>query len=113
MVDIIFRSTGGIHLDTEMVERAVHGHFLGHRVRFIPPEDLLIMKSVVHSEESPRHWHDALGIIARCPLDWEYLQRRAQRAPRRVLSLLIYAHSLDLMVPNQVIRELFAKVYES
>jgi hypothetical protein len=35
------------------------------------------------------------------------------RAPRRVLSLLIYAHSLDLHVPGQTVRRLFEKVYGS
>jgi hypothetical protein len=70
------------------------------------------MKAVVHDEEGPRHWHDALGIIMGTNLDWDYLERRASRAPRRVLSLLLYAHSIDLSVPNGVIRRLFAKVYE-
>jgi hypothetical protein len=114
LVDIIFRSTGGFHLDQEMLDRAVRREFQGHLVRLIPPEDLLIMKAVVHDEAGPRHWHDALGIIAGCPsLDWDYLLRRAERAPRRVLSLLIYAHSLDMLVPNQVIRRLFEKIYAS
>jgi hypothetical protein len=111
MVDIIFRSTGGIHLDSDMVMRATEGEFLGHRVRFAAPEDLLVMKAVVHDENGPRHWHDALGLIAGTPLDWDYLLRRARRAPRRVLSLLVYAHSLDLHVPNKVIRELFEQLY--
>jgi predicted nucleotidyltransferase len=113
MVDIIFKSSGNIYLDEEMLERAVEGSFQGHRVRFIPAEDLLIMKAIVHDEGGPRHWHDALGLIARKELDWDYLRRRARRAPRRVLSLLLYAHSLDLTVPNHVVRELFHDVYES
>ncbi|HET6612865.1 MAG TPA: nucleotidyltransferase [Kofleriaceae bacterium] len=113
MVDVIFRSTGGFHLDQDMLDRSVRGQLMGHEVRFIPPEDLLIMKAVVHDEAGPRHWHDALGIIAGAELDWEYLQRRALKAPRRVLSLLVYAHSLDLTVPNRVIRGLFGQIYES
>ena len=113
MVDIIFRSTGGFYFDREMLERAVHHEFQGHPVRLVPPEDLLIMKAVVHDEPSPRHWHDALGVLAGSDLDWEYLERRAMRAPRRVLSLLIYAHSLDLHVPAQTVRRLFEKVYGS
>jgi predicted nucleotidyltransferase len=111
MVDIIFRSTGGFHLDREMFERAVHSEFQGHPVRLVPPEDLLIMKAVVHDEPSPRHWHDALGVLAGSELDWDYLERRALRAPHRVLSLLIYAHSLDLYVPATTVRRLFEKVY--
>lgn len=113
MVDVIFRSMGDIYLDEEMIERSVRGAFDGHTVRCISPEDLLIMKAVVHDEAGPRHWHDALAIIASGQIDWAYLQRRARRAPRRVLSLLIYAHSKDLSVPNDMIRELFREVYES
>lgn len=112
MVDLIFRSRGDIYLDEEILDRAVEGVFQGRRVRFIPPEDLLIMKAVVHDEAGPRHWHDALGLIASRDLDWAYLQRRARRAPRRVLSLLVYAHSLDLMVPNTIIRRLYHDLYE-
>ena len=112
LVDVIFFSSGGFFLDEEMLQRAETREFQGQRVRLVPPEDLLIMKAVVHDEEGPRHWHDALGIIMGTNLDWDYLERRASRAPRRVLSLLLYAHSIDLSVPNGVIRRLFAKVYE-
>ena len=112
MVDVIFKSTGGIHLDDEMVRRAVPCTFLGQRVRIIPPEDLLVVKAVVHDERGPRHWHDALGIIAGTELDWEYLLQRARRAPRRVLSLLVYAQSIDMPVPNRVIRALYDRLYD-
>lgn len=114
MVDIIFRSRGGFHLDTEMIDRSVRATFQGHTVRLLPPEDLLVIKAVVHDEAGPRHWHDALGIIAgNKDLDWDYLIRRARRAPRRVLSLLIYAHSLDMSVPNSAIDALYRSVYDS
>jgi hypothetical protein len=112
MVDVIFKSTGGIHLDDEMVRRAVTTSFLGQTVRIIPPEDLLVVKAVVHDERGPRHWHDALGIISGTELDWDYLLHRARRAPRRVLSLLVYAQSIDMPVPNRVVRMLFDCVYD-
>ena len=86
---------------------------MSHRVRLIAPEDLLVIKAAVHDERGPRHWHDALGVIGVNDLDWDYLLRRARQAPRRVLSLLVYAHSLDIAVPNQVVRELFRSIYES
>ena len=111
MVDVIFKSTGGIYLDKEMQERVLETRLDERSVKVVPPEDLLIMKAVVHDEGGPRHWHDALGLIAVGHLDWQYLQSRALRAPRRVLSLLVYAHSLDLYVPNEVIRHLFEHVY--
>lgn len=111
MVDLIFHCTGGFYLDAQMLERSVRSPFQGIEVPVLPPEDLLLVKAAVHDERGPRHWHDALGILARTPLDWEYLVGRALRAPRRLLSLLIYAHSIDLLVPTWVIRELFDKVY--
>ena len=113
LVDVIFRSTGGFYLDDEMSARSVEREFMGHRVRLIAPEDLLVIKAAVHDEQGPRHWHDALGVIGVNELDWDYLLRRARQAPRRVLSLLVYAHSLDRNVPNHVVRELYREIYES
>lgn len=113
LVDVIFRSTGGFYLDDEMTARSVERDFRGHRVRMIAPEDLLVIKAAVHDEQGPRHWHDALGVIGLNELDWDYLLRRARQAPRRVLSLLVYAHSLDMNVPNHVVRELYQEIYES
>lgn len=113
MVDLIFRPAGGMFLDTEMIRRSVAKAFCGHVVKFIPPEDLIVMKAVVHSEASPRHWHDALAILGETDLDWEYLLRRASRAPRRVMSLFVYAQSLDLLVPNRVVRSLYQRIYDS
>jgi hypothetical protein len=113
-VDIIFRSTGGIRLDDRMVERAVPADFRGVPVRVLPAEDLLVMKAVAHDEHLPRHWHDALGLVSRCGLDWDYLLLRArQTGARRVLALLVYAQSNDLIVPNRVIEELFDAIYRA
>jgi predicted nucleotidyltransferase len=111
MVDLIFFCTGGFYLEDEMLQRAVWRDLFGVRMPLLPPEDLLLLKAAVHDENGPRHWHDALGILARTRLDWEYLLRRAHRAPRRLLSLLVYAHSSDLAVPNQVVEELFHRIY--
>lgn len=113
LVDVIFHSTGGFYLDDEMIARSVEREFMGHRLRLIAPEDLLVIKAAVHDERGPRHWHDALGVIGVNDLDWDYLLRRARQAPRRVLSLLVYAHSLDIAVPNHVVRALYQDIYES
>jgi predicted nucleotidyltransferase len=112
MVDLIFRSSGGILLDEEMLERGQSIEFKGVRVKVIPPEDLIVVKAVVHDEHMPRHWHDALAVLAVSDLDWEYLTRRArQYCARRVLSLLIYAQSNDLIVPATPIRGLFEAIF--
>ncbi len=50
-------------------------------------------------------------MLARADIDWQYLLRRArQHGARRVLSLLIYAQSNDLVVPPEIVGELFDMV---
>jgi predicted nucleotidyltransferase len=112
LVDVIFRSSGEIYLDDEMVARAVVGDCRGTPMRMISPEDLLVIKAVATAEHGSHHWYDALGIIARNPIDWTYLVERARQAgPRRVLSLLLYAESNDMAVPAEAVEELFAIVH--
>jgi hypothetical protein len=77
------------------------------------PEDVIVIKALAHDEPSFRHWHDSLAIIAAQELDWEYLVRRARHGAHRVLSLLVYAQSNDLIVPEQPIRSLFESIYGS
>lgn len=114
MVDVIFRSAGDIYLDDEMLAHASVIDVLGITARVIAPEDLLVIKAVVADEHLPRHWYDALGIVARCDLDWDYLLWRAlQHGTRRVLSLLLYAQSNDVAVPMAPLQKLFGALYES
>jgi predicted nucleotidyltransferase len=110
LVDVIFRSSGDIYLDDAMLARSTVGEYKGRKFRLIPPEDLLVIKAIVHDEHMPRHWHDALGIVAGDELDWDYLLHRARHGARRVLSLLLYAQSNDLLVPADVLRTLFATI---
>jgi predicted nucleotidyltransferase len=110
LVDVIFRSSKDVLLDDEMLTRARDRDFRGRTLPIAPPEDLIIMKAVAADEDTPRYWYDALGIIAHEPkIDWDYLVRRArQHGVRRILSLLIYAQSNDLVVPTAPIVELMA-----
>jgi hypothetical protein len=110
LVDLIFRCQGDIFLDDEMEARSRKADFYGVPVPLVPPEDLLVIKAVVHAEHSPRHWHDALALVARADLDWPYLLERARQGPRRILSLLLYAQSIDLSVPQDVLEELWAGI---
>lgn len=112
MIDLIFRSHGDLYLDDEMLARARRTTFKGIDVPVVAPEDLLVFKALVHNEDNPRHWHDALALIARCELDWEYVRRRARHGRRRVLSLLLYAQSNDLPVPRTVIDGMWADLQE-
>ena len=112
LVDVIFKSLGGILLDEEMLERARAEDYLGKRPMVMAPEDLLVIKAVVHDEHMPRHWHDALAIISSGDLDWDYVVRRArQHGVRRVLSLLLYAQSNDLVVPAGPVKALFESAF--
>jgi len=117
MVDVIFRSSGPICLDDEMFERAKTVPFDGRMVRTLGPEDLFVVKALVLNEHSlglddhcMRHLNDLLNLIRVHEMDWEYLIRRSRIAPRRVLGLLLYAQSLDLLVPDRIIKLLVERL---
>jgi predicted nucleotidyltransferase len=111
LVDIIFKSSGDMYYDDEMHARAREILFHDRKVRVVAPEDFIIIKSAVHNEIGPHHWHDALAVLSHAQLDWEYLLKRARRAPRRVLALLIYGQSNDILVPNRMIHQLFQSIF--
>ena len=86
----------------DVLAHAVMGTFAGRRLPLMSREDLIVSKALAHQEHSPRHWYDALALIAAAELDWPYLLHRARRGPKRVASLLLYAQSKDLPVPDPV-----------
>jgi predicted nucleotidyltransferase len=110
-VDLMFAIYGGVYLDDEMIERATTQEIGRVPVRVLAPEDVIVIKAVSHDDASPRHWYDALAILADAEIDWDYLVRRASHGARRVLSLLLYAQSIDLIVPEEPIRKLFDAIY--
>jgi hypothetical protein len=95
-----------------MISRTQRREFKGRTLPVVPPEDLIVIKAIIHDEATPRHWYDALGIIAGTEIDWDYLLLRSRHGPRRMLSLMIYAQSNDLIVPDRPIRELFEAIYD-
>lgn len=111
VVDVIFRLKGDVYLDEDMLTRAPTAEFLGVKAKVAPPEDQVVIKAIAHDEQSSRHWNDALAMLASCDIDWEYLVARSCRGPRRVLSLLVYAQSIDLVVPQWAIDRLFDQIY--
>jgi len=110
-IDMMFWLKGEIYLDDEMLARARDEELAERRVKVIPPEDLIVVKAVIHDEQTPRHWHDALGVVADQDLDWDYLYRRARHGARRVLALLLYAQSNDLIVPDEAVKGLYETIY--
>jgi BON domain/Uncharacterised nucleotidyltransferase len=113
MVDVIFTSKGGIVFDEDMAEHAVTIDVLGRPVRVLAAEDQVVIKALANSEHAPRHWHDALAILASAELDCAYLVRRARPHPDRVLSLLLYARSQGIEVPSHVLLEMLESVATS
>lgn len=107
-LDVIYSSTGPIDLDDAMLERGESAEVWGRTVPVLGPEDLVVTKALAHGEETAHYWWDALAIIAKRELDWDYLLSRARQGPRRMLSLLLYAQSTDLAVPDRVVRRLAA-----
>ncbi len=110
LVDVIFKSSGEIYLDEEMLARAQVVTFHDREFLAAAPEDIVVMKAIAHSEPTARYWYDALGILSRISLDWEYLLLRGRQGPARILSFLLYARSLDFSVPEAVLDRLFRTV---
>jgi len=106
-VDLIFEMAGPLYMEPQMVERGSTVEILGTEVRVMSPEDFILSQAMALKEDTAVYWFNALGVIARGDLDWEYLIEMAQRGPRRVLSLLLLAQAQDLHVPDNVIRRIF------
>jgi predicted nucleotidyltransferase len=113
LVDVIFCAGGTMYLDDEMIERGRDIEFMGRTLRVASAEDLLVSKVASHTESAARYWHDAVSLVSATDLDWDYLLQRSRFAARRVLSLLVYAQSEDIFVPDEPITTLFERVYRS
>jgi hypothetical protein len=111
LVDVISRSTHDISLTDEILKRAIDIDVQGRQLPCVAPEDLIVMKAVATTEDTARYWYDALGLLGRPDLDWEYLVRRAkQHGARRLVALLFFARSMDLLVPDESLEELLDAV---
>jgi hypothetical protein len=111
LIDIIFKSEGEMYFDEEVQSKRKWIDYHGRKVPVVSPEDLIVIKCAVHYEGGPHHWHDALAILANAPIDWEYLLQRSRKASRRVLSLLLYAQSNDILIPTWVIARLYDHLF--
>ena len=65
-VDVIFWLKGDFYLDDEMLARARRIDVGGRDIPVVPPEDLIVVKAIIHDEQTPRHWGDALALVANC-----------------------------------------------
>ena len=110
-VDLIFQLEGALYLDDVMVEKGVVQDVESVSVRLMAAEDFIVSQAMSAKEDTPDYWYNALGVLAKSHLDWDYLVERASRGPRRVLSLIIYAQSDDLPIPDKFIGRLFEAIY--
>lgn len=111
LIDIIFKSEGEMYFDDEVRGNRKWIDYHGRKIPVVSPEDLIIIKCAVHYEGGPHHWHDALSLLANAPINWEYLLKRSRKASRRALSLLLYAQSNDILIPNWVIARLYDHLF--
>jgi hypothetical protein len=113
VIELAYRQPGDVYVDEEMLERGSSRTFEGVSVPLISAEDLLVLKALLHGEDRPREWWDALAILERDSLDWDYLVGRAQQyGAQRILSLLAHARSLELDVPRSALSSLFGFLEE-
>jgi predicted nucleotidyltransferase len=113
MVDLIFKSSGEVMMDDEMFGRARTIDYHGREVRVLSPEDLFFIKALAFSEHTLtmdprvlRHLNDVLAILRTYDLEWDYIVKRSRMGPRRILSMLLFAQSIDLLVPDRVVKQL-------
>ena len=112
-IDIIFK-TAGMFFDDEMERRVCRHTFRDVQVPVVPREDLVVIKAMMHDEDTPRHWYDATRDPRQLRLRRDrlglYLLLRARQGSRRVLSLLLYAQSCDLVVPDGMVHALYEQI---
>ncbi len=110
-VDLIFRSMGGVQLDDEVLSHLKTGEFKGVQLRVISPEDLIVAFALAHQAPTAEYWFNAIDLIQRCEIDWDYLIKRARLGAKRLLSLVIYADSTGITVPADALQGLLDAAY--
>ncbi|MDQ3878258.1 MAG: nucleotidyltransferase family protein [Actinomycetota bacterium] len=111
-VDLIFEMEKSLYLDEAMAEHVRAEEVIGVQLKLMSPEDFLVSQAISFKEDTPEYWYNALGVLSKTDIDWDYLVQRSSRGPRRVLSLLVFAQSNDLPIPTSVIRNIFKVAYE-
>jgi hypothetical protein len=106
-VDLIFRAGEVIRLDEVHLARSTTIEMDGVTLPVPAPEDLIVMKAVFDADDRQGRWYGAISLLHHLAIDWIYLaERGAAYAPRRVLSMLLYATDLGIRVPNEAISRL-------
>jgi predicted nucleotidyltransferase len=101
-VDVIYESAGLLHVSDETFRRARMIPIEGAMVPVMPPEDLFVMKAAAANPAEPKHWLDAISLLASQPMDWQYLAEISTPSPRKVLRAILHAYDEGLQVPSFV-----------
>lgn len=110
-VDLIFELEGPWYLDETMVERAVATDVEGVKCRVMSAEDYVVSQALAFGEDTPNYWYNALAVLTRSEIDWDYLIERSSRSPRRVLAFLMFADSIDVPVAEGVLQRIWDNIY--
>lgn len=101
-VDLIYESSGLVHVSDETFRRARHVQVDDVSVPIMPPEDLIVMKAAAATPAAPKHWVDAISLLVSQPIDWDYLASLSTRNPRKVLNAILHAYDDGVKVPSSV-----------
>ena len=110
-VDFIFEMAGPLYLEPQMIERGTLVEVLGTKVRIISPEDYVLSQALALKEDTAVYWFNALGVIGRQEMDWDYIIKMAHRGPRMLLAMLLLGQAQDLPIPDSVIRRIFSNTF--
>ena len=108
-IDLIFRAGERIELDDEHLARSSIVDLDDISLPVPAAEDLAVMKAVFDGEDRQGRWYGAIRLLKHFPIDWDYLAARGEMyAPRRVLSLLLYAADEGIPAPDRTFARLTA-----
>lgn len=102
VVDIIFESTGLVHVGDETFRRARWVSIGTVTVPVMPPEDFFVMKAAAATPSAPKHWLDAISLLTTQAMDWEYLASISEGNSRKVLEAIVHAYNDGVPVPSLV-----------
>lgn len=111
-VDLIFEMAGQLYMEPQMMDRGQVVEVLGVPLVMISPEDYVLSQALAMREDTAVWWFNALGVIGRQDLDWDYIVEMSQRGPRMILAMLLLGQAHDLPIPDSVIRRIFVNAFE-
>ena len=107
LIDVIFRPPRSFRLDDEAIARRRRVRLSGIDLWMLAPEDQVLLELASDTQDSSWHWRSALGILAKQDIDWRILDRPTDdENGLRLLSLLLYARTEGVDVPDEQVTKL-------